>query len=96
MGQKRSWIRSSAAGVMGAGAGQWHLLGDDGLPWCGRNLKWAPTASAQGWLPPVGQVCRRCLRAERHAARAAAKEEHAKQRAARRRARSRGAAGAGA
>jgi len=96
MSEKRAWIRSSAAGALGVGAGRWHLLGDDRLPWCGRDLQWASTASAQGWLPPVGQVCKRCLRAEARAARAAAKEERARHRAARRRARSRGAAGAGA
>jgi len=87
MGQKRAWIRSSAAGAGGVRAGRWHLLGDDGLPWCGRDLQRAPTVSAQGWLPPVGQVCRRCLRAERHAARSTAKQERARQRQARRRAR---------
>ena len=93
MSQKSMWMRGSTTGPGGTRTGPWHLLSPDGTPWCGRMLRRLTTTLAQGHVRPPGPVCRRCLRAERSALRAQAKE--ARRQAKRRALRPSGASAAG-
>jgi hypothetical protein len=74
MSRKRTWMRPSVAGARGLRPGPWHLLGADAMPWCGRRFTAVTTTAVQGFDRPAGPVCQRCLRAERRAARAAARQ----------------------
>lgn len=80
---KQTWVRRSSAGARGSRPGCWHLLADDGQAWCGASLQLTASTARQSWSRPAGTACRVCLRAERAAVRAAAKEERIRARAAR-------------
>jgi len=82
--QKTMWMRGSNTGPGGTRSGPWHLLTAEGTPWCGSMLRRLTTTLAQGHVRPRGPVCRRCLRAERSALRAEAKEARLQLKAARR------------